>query len=410
MNAFVSLSLMLLFAAGCGTKAGGDLGPDGGTPAAVDMRATRPPPPDPCLGDGGCPPGVWVNVTPQGVNLTDDLTCGNIGTETVQVDPMHPEQIYTLFSCQGIWKSDDYGQTWNGPINTGMNGAMAGDCAGGITIPPNDTASPPTLYEGCIRGKGTGFSRSTNGGVDWAHYPVNVDGSNAQFYPPVVDPYDAKHLLMAGHGVSVLAQSTDGGLNWTTVQLAEGMKKAGTGGINFIDTGDAATTRNTWLWLGQASGGTLGTWRTSTGAANGDWKQVQTNEHPGGVSQIYQPDKKGVVFMAGLYSNDGYGVFRSTDYGQTWTHLGATNLQERVVFGTSQRVYAMMGNEVAGTGSDPALQIAPQPGDAMWTLPATPGMTQGPLQALVTSDGKSSIILLASWTSGLWRYVEPANP
>ncbi len=186
------------------------------------------------------------------------------------------------------------------------------------------------------------------------------------------------------------------------------MTPGATGGIKFINTGNATTTRKTWLWLAQATGGVVGTWRTATGAANADWTRVQSNEHPAGISNIYQPDTNGTVYMVGLYSKEGFGVFRSPDYGQTWTHVGSTTLQERVVFGTSKLVYAMMGNEVTGTGSDPALQTAPPPGTGMWTNPKTPPeMTQGPLQAAVTSDGKSSILLLASWTSGRWRYVEP---
>jgi hypothetical protein len=385
----------------CGGTRHGVASGDGGSGGGDLAHA-----PDPCVVAGSCAPGEWHNVTPSGVDLTSMLSCDNIGTETVQKDPLHPEQLYTLFTCQGLWKSLDYGQTWKGPINTGMNGVAAGDCAGGITIPPRDTRSPPVIYEACIRGKGTGFSRSSNGGVDWIHPTVDVPGSNNQFYPPLVDPYDPDHLLMAGHGVAVLAESFDGGQSWKGVALDPAMMFGGTGGINFIDTGDAAATRRTFLWLSQASGGGIGTWRTSDDGAS--WTRVETNEHPGGISQIYQPDDKGVVYMAGLYSKNGYGVFRSSDYGQTWMHVGQSLLQERVVFGTPKHVYAMMGNEVPGTGSDPALQMADQPGGGDWTSPPTPpSLMQGPLQALVTSDGASSIVLLASWSSGLWRYVEP---
>jgi hypothetical protein len=259
------------------------------------------------------------------------------------------------------------------------------------------------MFEGCIRGNATGFSRSTNGGVDWTYVTIDVPGGNGQFYPPVVDPYDPEHLLISGHGVLVLAESHDRGVTWTGVPLDPGMTGGATGGINFIDTGDPVTTATTWLWLAQSSA--IGTWRTSNGGTS--WKNVETNSHPGGLMQIYQPDTSGVVYMGGLYSTQGFGVFRSTDFGVTWMHYGATNLQERIVFGTPKYVYAMMGNEVSGQGSDPALQMAPQPGTAWTSPPQPPGMTQGPLQATVTSDGTHSIILLAGWKSGLWRYVEP---
>jgi hypothetical protein len=39
----------------------------------------------------------------------------------VQADPANPSHLYTMFHCQGVWKSTNYGTTWTGPINTGTN-------------------------------------------------------------------------------------------------------------------------------------------------------------------------------------------------------------------------------------------------------------------------------------------------
>ena len=64
--------------------------------------------------------GTWINVTPAGVDLTDNL-CGNGGTQSVEADPSNPSNLYAEFNCQGIWKSTDYGASWTGPINTGRN-------------------------------------------------------------------------------------------------------------------------------------------------------------------------------------------------------------------------------------------------------------------------------------------------
>jgi hypothetical protein len=377
-----------------------------------------PPPPDPCVDAGTCPPGAWISVTPSAIDLVDALDCSNFGTKTVQVDPLHPGTVYTLFFCQGLWKSTDYGLTWTGPINTGANGTTAGDCAGGIAIPASmpPGTKVPTIYEACIRGDALGFWRSTNGGVDWTTYPVLPDGGvatavNQQFYPPVVDPYDSAHLLMAGHEEDLLVESTNGGESWTAVTTDPKMSNpGGTGGPEFVDTGDPATTRTTWLWLASATNLGVGTWRTTSGG--GAWTQVDLNEHTNGAngtSLTYQPDNtSGILYMAGLYAGDWSGVLRSEDYGQTWQETGL-NAAEAVVFGTKKNIYAMYGWAIgAGAMVDPTLEVGAQPGTGTWTMPATPGaMTQGPAEAAVTFDGTHSIVIVANYNAGLWRYVEP---
>jgi hypothetical protein len=352
--------------------------------------------------------GTWINVTPSNANLTSALSCQNYGTESIQVDPTHPSNLYTEFNCQGIWKSTDYGTTWTGPINTGTNGALVSDCAGGITIPPSSTATGPIIYESCIRGSGTGFWRSIDGGVNWTRYFVAPSGSSRQdYYPPVVDPYNENHLLMAGHEMDYLVQSVNGGQTWTNISLASGMlENGGTGAIFFINTGNASTTSGTWLWMAQQSGGKYGTWRTTNSGAT--WLQVDKNEHPHGTSQIYQPDNNGVIYMAGAYSAFGWGVLRSTDYGQTWTHVGMTN-NEAVVFGSSKNVYSMFGYPIGiGGSTNPSFEIAAQPGTGNWVAPGTPaGLTQAAGQIRVVNDGTHNVFVGAMWNSGVWRYIEP---
>jgi fibronectin type 3 domain-containing protein len=350
--------------------------------------------------------GTWINVTPAGVDLTDNL-CGNGGTQSVQADPSNPSNLYAEFNCQGIWISTDYGATWTGPINTGKNAARVSDCVGGITVSPSGGAGPPTIYQGCIQGSGEGFWRSLDGGVNWTRYSVGPGGARQDYYAPVVDPYDENHLIMAGHEHDSIVESVNGGKNWSAVPLDAGMLTIGrTGFVFFINTGDAATTRGTWLWIGEQSGGLNGTWRTADGGTT--WVQVDQNEHPLGAAQIYQPDSNGVVYMAGSNAILGQGVLRSADYGQTWTHVGLTN-NESVVFGTSKNVYAMFGFPAGPGGTfDSAFELAAQPGNGTWVAPGTPaGLTQGAAQISGVNDGSNNVLMGAMWNSGLWRYIEP---
>ncbi len=352
------------------------------------------------------PLGVWTNVTPANVDLTTALPCGNFGAHSIQVDPKRPSDLYADFSCQGIWKSTDFGVSWTGPINTGTNGPTING-EGGILIPSSSTTTPPVIYAANIRDPGTGFWRSTDGAVSWTKFFVSPSTAARQdFYPPADDPYDGNHLLMAGHEMNLLVESKDGGQTWTAVPTAAGMQQSGgTAWIVFVDTGVPATTAKTFLWLAQQGSAVHGTWRTEDAGAT--WTQVDRNEHPHGNSQLYQPGN-GIIFMAGANSTLGWGVLRSTDYGRTWAHVGIAGSQANVV-GTPNKVYSMYGWAIGlGQTNNPAFELSPQPGTGLWTAPGSPaGMTQGPNEIALTFDGFHYALVSANYNAGLWRYLEP---
>jgi hypothetical protein len=348
--------------------------------------------------------GTWTNVTPADVDLKQELDCGNFGVSSVVADPARPSNLYAQFDCQGIWKSIDFGLTWHGPINVGQGGEGVRG-AGSITLARGQEGQPPILYSAGIRGTALGFWKSTDGGVSWTNFNVAPGGSRQDFYVPAVNPHDVNHLIMSGHEMNLIVESRDGGRTWSSVPMDGGMnQEAGTGFLFFINTGDSTTTAKTWLWTAQSTNGAVGTWRTSSGGAT--WVRVDTNEHPHGQMQIFQPDTSGVVYMAGVHSKHGMGVLRSTDFGQNWTHVGDA-IDQSAVFGTPNKVYAMYSWACRLCNLDPLLQIAPAPGTSQWARqPPPPGMKIGAAQAAVVFDGTRYIIVTANWNDGLWRYVE----
>ncbi len=366
--------------------------------------------------------GVWVNVTPAGVNLTSNLDCTNFGTQTVQADPSNPANLYVEFNCQGIWRSTDYGNTWSGPINTGTNGAVVGDCAGGITIGANGVGVAPTIYEACIRGGTTtctgcasgtavGFWISTDGGVNWTNANITpLTTSRQDVYPPTIDPYDATHLLMTGHEQPYLLESTNSGSTWTQVANSSSlMASAGTAFASFVNTGSSTSTRTTFLFINQDTPYDMYL-TTNDGTA---WANVDTATHPHGAYQSYQIGS-GKLFVAELYSGEGNGVISSTNGGSTWVS-SLSNGGETIVFGTSKNIYSMYGwaCNSAGSGNtcgvSPGLEVLPPPGTGSWSPASTPsGMTgNGAAQAAITATSGHNIIVASMWLSGLWRYVEP---
>lgn len=348
--------------------------------------------------------GKWINVTPAGADLASKLDCDNFGTISVVADPARPSDLYSQFHCQGVWKSVDYGLTWAGPINVGAGGAGVRG-AGGLAIARRPNGQQPVLFSAGIRGTGLGFWKSLDGGVSWTRYHVGPGRDLQNFYPPEVDPYDADHLIMSGHEKNMIVRSVDGGRTWTEVPMAPGMNQdGGTGFTFFINTGNAETTAQTLLWSAQGTGGKVGTWRTADAGAT--WTRVDSNEHPHGQMQIYQPDTSGVVYMAGFYSGFGWGVLRSADYGQTWRHVGNT-FEQAIVFGTPKKVYAMYAWACGGCTLDPRLQAAPVPGISGWQrVPTPPEMAIGAARAITVFDGTNHIIVTANWKAGLWRFIE----
>jgi hypothetical protein len=209
---------------------------------------------------------------------------------------------------------------------------------------------------------------------------------------------------MPAHEERLIVESTDGGQTWTSVAEEPGMvENGGTSAIYFIDTGNAATTRKTFLRIAQQKADS-GTWRTENSGTHWDW--VDGNEHAHGSSGIYQTGN-GVIYMGGAYSDLGWGVLRSADYGRSWLHVG-NGSPNSTVFGTSKYVYSTAGWSALSATIDPSLELAAQPGTGTWTTPGTPTeMRMGPGQVAVTNDGKNNIIVSANGGAGLWRYVEP---
>jgi hypothetical protein len=395
--------------AGAGNSAG--TGNTSNSDAGAGVGVTTPGPLNPtdCKTPGGTPSGVavgtagtWENVSPKAMNLDPTaFNNDNFGVQDVLVDPVRPSDVYTFVCHQGVWKSTDYGGTW-AKVNTGLNGPeIDTGKPWGSGIDSNrcrDPNTPPTLYTLNGGGQLQGFFKSTDGGVSWTHI-VLPNQTSTQYpqdaYSIAVDPYDGNHLLMGFHEAVGLVESNDGGVTWVVHKPAD----AGVSVYNFfVDTGNAATTRATWLSVAQESH----MFRTTDSGST--WTEVETLQHGHGCSQLFQAGS-GVIYVPGLYGSGGNGVYRSADYGATWSMVfnGVSNN----VNGTATTLYANYGWADAG-GVDPSMQTAPRTAGTPWTAtPAPAGMTNGSKGSAVTFDGTHHIVIDGNWAAGLWRYIEP---
>jgi len=247
--------------------------------------------------------------------------------------PSQPNVFYIGQVNGGVWKTDDYGRTWN-PIFDGQ----PSQSIGAIAVAPSD---PNILYvasgEGLHRPDlsiGNGIYKSTDAGKTWTHLGLR---EGQQIPALVIDPHDPNKLFAAvlGHPYGPnpdrgIYRSTDGGANWTKVLY----KDDRTGGADVALDPKNPDTVYASLWEetlgpwedGNDYDGTKGGLFKSTDGGS-TWKPL-TKGLPDNLVHIQvaiadsEPNRLYATIATkgeGAYgSGAGLGVYRSDDAGETW--------------------------------------------------------------------------------------------
>jgi hypothetical protein len=344
-------------------------------------------------------PGEWVDVTPSDISLNPDDPPDNYAVQDVVVDPARPSDLYAFVCYQGVWRSQDFGQTWTKVSTAGSDLETGRPWSAGIdTNPARDPTTAPALYTFNGYGAKGGIFRSTDWGVHWTRFAL-LEASGQDGYSVNVDPYDGKHLLVGFHEAPGLVESTDGAETWKSIEVPP--NSGSSIYAYFVNTGDPATTRKTWLIVAQANAEGNGTSRTEDGGAT--WTKVNGLEHGHGTSQAYQPAPD-TFYLPGVYGSEGNGIYRSKDFGKTWKLVSST--ANTTLIGTPNYLYANTAQ-----GWDPGYALLMRAGTATgtdWTATGDPpGMTDGSKRLVVTYDGTHYVIVGGNWHAGIWRYVEP---
>ena len=194
--------------------------------------------------------------------------------------PSQPNVFYIGVVNGGVWKSTDYGRTWDPIFDEQGTGSV-----GAIAVAPSD---PNIVYVGSGEGlqrpdlsTGDGVYKSTDAGKTWTHLGLR-DGQ--QIPQIIIDPRDPNRLFVAvlGHPYGPNAErgifrSTDGGRTFEKVLY----KDENTGGIDVAFDPQNPQTVYAVLWE----------------ARQAPWEN-------------------------GAFSGPGSGMFKSTDGGTTWRQIG----------------------------------------------------------------------------------------
>jgi photosystem II stability/assembly factor-like uncharacterized protein len=264
-------------------------------------------------------------------SLLTEMRWRNVGpfrggrTRAVCGVPSQPNVFYAAAVNGGVWKSTDYGRTWNPIFDREPTGSI-----GAIAVAPSD---PNIVYVGSGEGLhrpdlsvGDGIYKSTDAGATWTHLGLR-DGQ--QISVMAVDPRDSNRLFVAvaGHPYGPnpergIYRSTDGGQNFEKVLY----KDENIGGNDVeIDPSDSNIVYAT-LWEaregpwenGEFSGTNAGIFKSTDGGKT--WRQL-AGGLPSGIIQAYitiaRSDPKQLFAVVAI--KGGIELYRSADAGATWS-------------------------------------------------------------------------------------------
>ena len=350
--------------------------------------------------------------------------------EKILPDPIHSGVIY-LGTWGGIHKSTDGGHTWV-PKRNGFPPPSRSYYTAPIGALALDPVNPNIIYAGIgmprlgyrdtlrwrqVRIKGAIF-KSTDAGETWQMLrgTTGID-TTALFYSLAVDPNNS-NIIFAGTHLGVY-RSTDGGLTWqlknsglppmpdSVVVREIAIDPFQPGRVYVATAPDSDIARNSHcsgIWVTTNYGEV---WQAcTTGAVRNNFRRI-----------IVNPKNPAVLYAGALYGARA-GVYKSTNYGQSWLRitndnnvyrgwiyfwgyspdgLAIDNSDTSIIFYTNS--HAVMKTTDAGENWW-YCYTRPYPGDSTWQ---TTGLEVTCIRQIVPDPVDSNIIYIALHDVGLLK-------
>jgi photosystem II stability/assembly factor-like uncharacterized protein len=116
----------------------------------------------------------------------------------------NPNRMYVLFYSQGVWRSDDRGAHWN-RVDVGLDSGQSYVSVAASSFAPELVIIAPNA--------GNAILRSTDGGVEWTS--VFVANGLGEIQDIEFDPLSARNVLLTASGSGSVYKSTDAGETWS---------------------------------------------------------------------------------------------------------------------------------------------------------------------------------------------------
>jgi len=298
---------------------------------------------------------AWTALGPAPIGVGSTFGPGNVPTSgRVSAIALAPgyngstnQTVYVGGAQGGVWRSQDNGANWTPLIDDQPSLAV-----GALAIDPTN---PNIIYVGTGEGNqsgdsyyGAGLLKSLDGGVTWTQItgPVSPTGLqvpaflNASFLKIVIDPTTPSTVYLCTYTGSTSGAS--GGSGRSSVPAGNhGVWKSIDGGANWrnLNPSNSDIDRSaTDLVLDPQNPQRVlaallsqGIFRSTTGGEPGSWEKLAGSLPTTGFTRIalatgppLAPSTSATVYAA-LAANDAngslVGIFKSTDFGTTWTKV-----------------------------------------------------------------------------------------
>ncbi len=214
-------------------------------------------------------------------------------------------RILIGFNGRGLWKSEDYGESWFRSDRGIQNAAVER-----IVAAPNDPNTFLVVFEDALFG-------TEDGGRTWyeTEPPFRGNGS-VTFNAMAIDPFDSQHVLVAADGIS---RSIDGGRTWQDANYPGDTQEETFSDVKFnpVNSNICFAIRRS---KSVSSGYQTNVLKSEDGGAT--WEPVEIgidSFSPLGV--FFDPSDEKALYL--IQYSDKVALARSTDSGRTWSPLSS---------------------------------------------------------------------------------------
>lgn len=242
--------------------------------------------------------------------------------------PSQPNVFFIGYNNGGVWKTDDYGRTWNPIFDDAPTGSV-----GDLAVSPSD---PNIIYVGTGEGLhrpdlavGDGMFKSINGGKTWQHIGLN---DVQQVSRVIVHPTNPDIVFVAGLGhpyganeMRGIFRSTDGGTNWEKVLYIN--HNTGAVQVEFDPNNPKILFADMWEhqegpWENAKFSGTNSNLYKSTDGGD-TWRKIITglpsaSDGLGRIGVAIAPSNSSRMYATVDAKKNG-GIYQSDDAGESWT-------------------------------------------------------------------------------------------